>query len=186
LSRPANIPQAPLERTESGVAATGQGWFVLNARDARWHRGEGRGARLGFEGDTEFPQVGVNLFVLGPGETMGMYHWESDQEDFLVLSGAALLIIEGEERPLRKWDFVHCPVGTSHVIVGAGEAPCAVLAIGARAHQAGAGWGAYSVDETAIRHGVGVERETNDPREAYERFPDREPARWSDDWLPDD
>jgi hypothetical protein len=32
---------------------------------------------------------------------MAMYHWEADQEHFLVLSGDALLIVEGEERPLR-------------------------------------------------------------------------------------
>src|ERR671911_1158698 len=126
------VPEAALERTKTGVVATGEGWFVLNAREARWHRGEGRGARLSFEGETRFPQVGINLFVLAPGETMGMYHWEADQEDFLVLSGEAVLIIEGEERPLRAWDFVHCPPNTKHVIVGAGSAPCLVIAVGAR------------------------------------------------------
>lgn len=55
-----------------------------------------------------------------------------DQEDFLVLAGEALAIVEGEEHPLRRWDFVHCPPGTSHVIIGAGEGPCLVLAVGAR------------------------------------------------------
>src|SRR5688572_26747210 len=69
---------------------------------------EGRGAVMWLEGKTDFPQVGINLFVLEPGEPMSMYHWEADQEDFLVLSGEALLLIEGEERPLRQWDFVHC------------------------------------------------------------------------------
>jgi uncharacterized cupin superfamily protein len=178
------IPEASLERTESGLAPAGAGWFVLNAREARWLRGEGRGARLTFEGETEFPQVGVSLYVLAPGERMGMYHWEADQEDFLVLSGEALLIVEGEERPLRRWDFVHCPAETKHIIIGAGDAPCAVLAVGAREHQAGAGWGGYTVDEAALRHGAGVEQETTDPAEAYARFPDREPTRCQQGWLP--
>jgi uncharacterized cupin superfamily protein len=97
-------------------------WFVVNAREAQWFHGPGRGARTTFEEDVDFPQVGISLFVLGPGEPIGMYHWEADQEDFLVLSGEALLIVEGEERPLRQWDFVHCPAGTRHIIVGAGDA----------------------------------------------------------------
>jgi uncharacterized cupin superfamily protein len=177
--------EAPIDDTGSGLAPAGDGWFVLNARDARWLRGHGRGARLDFDGDTEFKQVGVNLYVLEPGELMGMYHWESDQEDFLVLSGEALLIIEGEERPLRRWDFVHCPANTSHAIIGAGEGPCAVLAIGAREHQAGADWGGYSVDQAAVRRGAGVDRQTTDPGEAYTRFPDREPTAYREGWLPD-
>jgi len=103
------VPEAPLKETGSGLVPAAEGWFVLNARQARWRHRGGRGERLPFEGETEFPQVGVSLYVLAPGEPIGMYHWEADQEDFLVLSGEALLIIEGEERPLRQWDFVHCP-----------------------------------------------------------------------------
>jgi uncharacterized cupin superfamily protein len=179
------IPEAPLRRTEHGLVAAGDGWFVLNAREARWHHGEGRGARLGFDGETKFTQVGVNLYVLAPGEVMGMYHWEADQEDFFVVDGEALLIIEGEERPLRKWDFVHCPADTRHIIVGAGQSPCVVLAVGARENQAGPGWGGYSVDEAALRHGAGVERETNNVRQAYARFSDRVPTRWRAEWPAD-
>ena len=160
------------------------GWFVLNARDASWFDRGPRGLLCSFEGEHEFPQVGVNLFVLGPGDPMSMYHWEADQEDFLVLDGEALLIAEGEERPLRKWDFVHCPPQMSHVIVGAGDRPCVVLAVGAREHQDGPGWGAYPVDETALRHGAGVERETNSAEEAYARFETRKPTRYRDGWLP--
>jgi uncharacterized cupin superfamily protein len=178
-------PEARLERTDGGLVPAGDGWFVLNAREARWIHAEGRGARLTFEGEEEFPQVGIGIFVLGPGEPMGMYHWEADQEDFLVLSGEALLIVEGEERPLRQWDFVHCPVDTKHMIVGAGERPCAVLAVGARENQDGDGWGGYSVDDVARRHGVSVERETNDPGEAYAHVQRREPTAYRDGWLPD-
>jgi uncharacterized cupin superfamily protein len=178
------VPEAPLERTEKGLVAAGDGWFVLNAREARWRHREGRGERLPFEGDTDFAQVGISLYVLGPGEPIGMYHWEADQEDFLVLSGEALLIVEGEERPLRQWDFVHCPADTKHIIVGAGDGRCVVLAIGAREHQEGAGWGGYTVDEVALRHGAGVEQETNDADEAYSRFPEPEPTRYQEGWLP--
>ena len=176
------VPEAPFEQTDAGLAAAGEGWFVLNARAARWRHREGK-ATLPFDGKTDFPQVGINLLVLAPGAPMAMYHWESDQEDFLVLSGSALLIVEGEERPLRQWDFVHCPVGTKHTIVGAGDAPCVVLAIGAREHQGGDDWGAYAVDEAALRHGAGVEKETADEEETYARFPESEPTRYRDGWL---
>ena len=179
------VPEAPLEQLDEGRAPVGEGWFVLNAREARWYdRGE-RGLLCLFEGDAEFEQVGVNLFVLGPGNPMSMYHWEADQEDFLVLSGEALLIIEGEERPLGPWDFVHCPAGTKHVIIGAGDAPSLFLAVGARVLSTGPDWGAYTVDEAALRHGAGVEEETTDPEQAYARFPAREPASYREGWLPD-
>ncbi len=160
----------------------GEGWFVLNAREALWLHREGVSASCEF-GKTEFLQVGIFVRVLGPGEPIAMYHWEADQEDFLVLSGVGLLIVEGEERPLRQWDFVHCPAGTKHIIVGAGDVPCVVLAVGAREHQGAAGWGAYTVDEVALRHGAGVEEETTDPKQAYARVPQREPTRYRDGWL---
>ena len=178
------VPQAPLEETEHGLVPKGEGWFVVNARDARWRVSEGRGVSCIFEGEPEFPQLGIQLARLAPGEPLSMYHWEADQEDFLLLSGEALLIIEGEERPLRQWDFVHCPAGAKHTIVGAGERPCLVLAVGARDRSVGPDWGGYSVDEAALRHGAGVERETTKPKEAYTRFPDRTPARFRDGWLP--
>jgi uncharacterized cupin superfamily protein len=124
--------------------------------------------------------------VLGPGEPIGMYHWEANQEDFLVLSGEGLLLIEGEERALRQWDFVHCPAGTKHVIVGAGEGPCLVVAMGARYGSTGPNWGAYTVDEAALRHGAGVEREHSDANEAYARFPPRENKPFAEGgWLPE-
>jgi len=177
------VPEAPLERTEHGLVPAGDGWFVLNAREARWRHAEGRSALCDVEGETDFPQVGVNLNVLAPGEAMAMYHWEADQEDFLVVSGEALLVVEGEERPLRQWDFVHCPAGANHTIVGAGGGPCAIVAIGARDRSTGPDWGGYPPDETARRHGVSVDEETTEPREAYARFPARRPTRYRDGWL---
>jgi uncharacterized cupin superfamily protein len=178
------VPEAPLEQTEFGLAPVGEGWFVLNAREARWRHREGRGERLPFEGTTDFPQVGVSLYVLAPGEQIGMYHWEADQEDFLVLAGKPLLIIQGEERRLRQWDFVHCPAQTKHILIGGGDGPCVVLAVGAREHQSGPDWGGYTVDEAALRHGAGVEQETTDVDQAYARFPEPEPTRYREGWLP--
>lgn len=178
------VPEAPLEPTEHGLRPTGEGWYVLNARDACWLHTEGRGAYCDLEGDQDFPQLGVNLQVFEPGEPMAMYHWEADQEDFLVLVGEALLIVEGEERRLRQWDFVHCPSETKHVIIGAGGGPCVVLAVGGREHDGQPDWGGYSVDEAALRHNAGVDTETTLASEAYAHLPKRQPTRYREGWLP--
>jgi uncharacterized cupin superfamily protein len=185
------VPEEALEPTPAGLVPASDGWFVLNAREARWIERPGRGMHLPFTGWTEaevesyFPQLGIALVVIGPGEPIGMYHWEADQEDFLVLSGEALLIVEGEERPLRQWDFVHCPPHTEHMIIGAGNGPCVVLAVGAREHQTGE-WGAYTVNEVALAHGVGVDAETSDANVAYARFPKPEPTPYRGGSLPSD
>jgi uncharacterized cupin superfamily protein len=184
------VPEARFEQTDAGLVPKSPGWFVLKAREARWAHREGRGDLLPFTGwsDEEaeqfFPQLGINLVVLAPGEPMAMYHWEADTEDFLVLEGEATLIVEGEERPLSRWDFVHCPPHTKHTIVGAGDGQSIVLAVGARAHQADEGWGGYPVDQTAIRRGAGVEEETTTPSEAYARFPRSHEAAYPDGALP--
>jgi uncharacterized cupin superfamily protein len=182
------VPEARLESTELGLVPQGDGWFVLNAHEARWWYADGRSALCEFEGDgegeTDFEQFGINVSVLEPGVSMGMYHWEADQEDFLVVAGEALLIVEGEERPLRAWDFVHCPPETKHIIVGAGDAPCVVVAVGARQHAGHPDWGSYTVDELALRHGVGVESETTRAEEAYAHVARRSHARYREGWLP--
>jgi uncharacterized cupin superfamily protein len=176
------VPEAPLEQTEHGLVPKGEGWFVLNAREARWSDRGPRGARCGFEGEPEFPQLGIHLYVLEPGQPMSMYHWENDQEDFLVLAGEALLLVEGEERPLRQWDLAHCPPRVSHTILGAGNGPCLVLAVGSRS--AGEDWGGYPVDEVARRHGAGVDEETTSAKEAYARFPKQAASAFREGWLP--
>ena len=104
-------------------------------------------------------QVGYTVAVLEPGQPNGMYHREDDQEDFLVLSGECLLIVEGEERRLRAWDFVHCPAGTEHIFVGAGDGPCVIFMAGAREHRGSA---VYTRNEVALRHGAGVEADTSE------------------------
>jgi uncharacterized cupin superfamily protein len=179
------VPESKLERTEHGLVSKREGWFVLNLRDAEWRHADGRGAVCvvhdDFEGDRQSEQLGINLFVLEPGEAMAMYHWEADQEDFLVVSGEAVLIIEGEERPLRAWDFVHSPPNTKHVIIGAGSGPCLVIAIGGRERDSLG----FTVDEVAKRHGASVEEDTTDGDVAYARVPQREPTAYRDSWLPD-
>ncbi|MDX6524050.1 MAG: hypothetical protein QOI17_1563 [Gaiellales bacterium] len=183
------VPESPLERGEHGLVPATNGWFVLNAADAPWIDRPGRGFYCefeGFEGAADFPQLGINLTVLAPGEPIGMYHYENDQEDFLVLAGEALLLVEGEERPLRRWDLAHCPAGTEHIIIGAGDGPCVVLCVGARDRSTGADWGAYTVDPVALRHGVGVEQQTADADVAYAKFPERRPTGYRPGWLPGD
>ncbi len=180
------VPEAPLEQTDAGLVSAGEGWFVVNARDARWVDRPGRGAYVPLTGATDdearhFPEVGVNLVVLEPGEPMAMYHGEDSYEEFLVLSGEGILIIEGEERPLKQWDFVHCPPWTEHTIVGAGDRRCIVLATGSRGREGIR----YTVADAALKHGAGVEQETEKPAEAYARFAPREPTRYRDGWLPE-
>lgn len=182
------VPESRLEQTEHGVAPEGAGWYVLNMRDAEWRHASGRGAVCvvcdDFEGwRRDADQLGVNPFVLMPGEPMAMYHREADQEDFLVVSGEALLIVEGEERELRTWDFVHCPPGAAHVIVGAGDGPCLVIAVGARAHDGEPGALFFPVDEVAARHGASVAEDTPDGGEAYAHVPPREPTPYRDGWI---
>lgn len=162
-------PEARIEATPDGLEAAGEGWYVLNAAEAAWRSVPGAGSFCAFEpADAEFPDFGINVHVLTPGEPNAMYHAENVQEDFLVLSGECLLIVEGQERRLRAWDFVHCPAWTRHVFVGAGDGPCAVLMVGTRRPDIEL---EYPADPVAQRHGAGVARATSDPEEAYRGEP---------------
>src|ERR1700751_3216078 len=145
-------------------------WFVVNVADAAWLTTEGSdkrssGAELPFESEeVQFEQLGVRIHVLQPGESNGWYHEESHQEDFLVLSGECLLLVEGEERRLKQWYFFHSPPGTEHIFVGAGHGPCATLLVGARSAE----WTVrYPVSDVAARHGASVERELTGFEEVY-------------------
>ncbi|MBA2359838.1 MAG: cupin domain-containing protein [Actinobacteria bacterium] len=155
-------------------------WFVRNAREAWWTENE-LGAFCGFEDDdVRFPELGINLNVLQPGRPMCMYHREAYQEDFLVLRGECLLIVEGQEVPLRQWDLFHCPRDVAHVIVGAGATSSLVLAVGSRV---GPDVCVYPVDDTALAHGAGVEVETPEPAEAYARFTRPAPVPFRGEFL---
>ncbi len=173
------VPEAPLQPSGGGQVPAGEGWFVLNARDARWMEGD-FGAYTRFEGEARFPQVGVNIGVLAPGQPACFYHGEDEQEDFLVLSGECLLLIEGQERRLKAWDFVHCPAWTEHVLVGAGDGPCAVLAIGTRLRDDVV----YPESELAQRHGAGVSVQTRDPDVAYAEIGEDRETTYGEGWLP--
>lgn len=172
--------EAPLRQTPAGLVPDGPGWFVLNARQARWLTGS-FGAYTRFEGEARFPSLGINIGVLEPGQPSSRYHAEANQEDFLVLSGECLLLVEGQERRLKAWDFVHCPPWTQHVFVGAGDGPCAILAVGGRRSEETV----YPESELAQRHRAGVMRRTEDPAEAYADVPDDVEAPYRTGWLPD-
>jgi uncharacterized cupin superfamily protein len=177
------VEEARLEETDGGLAPATEGWFVVNVRDGRWVTNDVLGAAFILESDdVGFPQVGYTIGILQPGQAGGRYHHESDQEDFLVLAGECLLLIEEEERPLKAWDFVHCPPGTDHSFVGAGDGPCVIFMTGARGKNKEI---VYPRSELAISHGAGVEKETSSPSEAYAPFPkwkDGRPKCW--DGLP--
>ena len=161
------VPEASLRRTDAGLVPAGEGWFVLNAADAVWEEHPVMGAAVAFDTRAvQFPDFGLNIHVLQPGQPNCMYHGENEQEDFLVLAGECLLLVEGEERRLRRWDLVHCPAWTQHVFVGAGDGPCAILMVGGRRNEGVV----YPVEPVALEHGAGVEEETRVAKEAYARF----------------
>jgi uncharacterized cupin superfamily protein len=176
--------EARLEQHESGgLAPATSGWFVANVGDVFWTTHDDFGAACFFESpDARFEQLGVNISVLMPGQPNGLYHGEETQEDFLVLSGECLLLVEGQERRLRAWDFIHCPPWTEHIFVGAGDGPCVVLMTGNRRPGRPI---LYPVSELALRHNAGVATETPNPRDAYASYPDERherPPYW--DQLP--
>jgi uncharacterized cupin superfamily protein len=175
------VPEAKLQETENGLVPKGDGWFVVNAREVRWFDSEPFGQYTRFEGDIRFPEFGINLSVLHPGNPSCMYHRENNQEDFLILAGECLLLIEGEERPLRAWDFVHCPPWTEHVFVGAGSGPCFIVSVGTRREDDAC---VYPAAEIAQRHGAGVLEETPLPAEAYASFSDPVERRYQEGDLP--
>jgi uncharacterized cupin superfamily protein len=191
------IEEARLEAVESGLAPVTAGWFVVNAGDAAWMNNDATEACCIFESDdfvlrgrpdlSEYvkPGAGFALRVLQPGRPAGMYHAESGvQEDFLVLMGECILIIEDEDRRLRAWDFVHCAPGAAHTFVGAGDGPCVLLCAGNRDLDDETFWRLYKRSEVAARYGASVEKETNSSAEANAAFRERwrveRPKNWSE------
>lgn len=184
------VPEAELEQTEAGLVPASPGWFILNVREARWMDKPGRGYSVPLTGAGEdeaealFPMLGMGIRVMNPGEPSTTYHWETEQEDFLLLFGEAVLIVEGQERQLRQWDFVHCPPETRHAFAGAGDGPCILLCVSSRQFQKEGPWGFYCVDEAAARYNASSPEETQDGRLAYARFPPTQPIRYIDGLLP--
>lgn len=170
------VDEASSAETPYGRYITSEGWFVLNFRDALAVRNaEKGGVTYPIESqDHPFEDIGVRLRVLQPGDPNALYHSEGAQEGFLVLSGECLLIVEETERRLRQWDYFHCPAGTRHVLVGAGDGPCSVLMVGARPDEPIH----YPVSEVAGKYGASVAIETAIPDEAYADWPgEQEPTR---------
>jgi uncharacterized cupin superfamily protein len=158
-------PEARIEETPAGPVPSGAGWFVLNLRGARGFATEGHGVFCPFEApDAPFEDFGINVHVLQPGERSALYHAESAQEGFLVLAGECIAVVEEAERPLRQWDFLHCPAGTAHALIGAGDGPCAILMAGARRADATI---VYPVGEAAARHGLSAPVARDNARDAY-------------------
>ena len=155
------------------------GWFVMNVREGQWREHPKFGRTCGFEGTERFPHTGARIWVIEPGSPNCYYHRESGQEDFLILAGEATLLVNGEERPVKAWDYIHCPPGVSHVLVGAGEGPCTFLAIGHRPQEHEL---YYPESELARRHGAEATEPTSDPRVAYSDVgappQDIEPPEW--------
>ena len=174
--------------SRNGLVVDGEGWFILNARESRWRNEGPLGSYCTFEGKRRFPQLGINISVLEPGEAMGMYHRENGQEGFLVVAGECLLIVEGQERRLTAWDFFHCPGGTEHIIVATGEEAAIVVAVGARGRGGGGGV-VYLVSEISDRSGASVARETTSSAEAYKKvradLPRSKFVKYRPEWLAD-
>ncbi len=157
--------EATINDTETGRIVAGEGWFILNVGDMSWDRLPQQGVWCNFEApDARSNQFGIGIHVLMPGQANGRYHAESDQEGFLVLAGECIAIVEGTERRMRQWDYLHCPPGTAHITVGAGDGPCAILMVGARTPGKSIH---YPVEPLAARYGASVAQPTDSPREAY-------------------
>jgi uncharacterized cupin superfamily protein len=180
------VEEARLEEVGSGLAPAAPGWFVVNVAEAAWLRNDAFGGRCVFESGPRvlaerpdiqphlFGDTGLTLAVLEPGKPSSLYHAESVQEDFLVLAGTCLLLIEEQERSLRAWDFVHCPAETLHTFVGTGDGPCVIFMIGARREGRTI---LYPRSEAALARGAGVGAETPSATQAYASFSHWRPGR---------
>jgi quercetin dioxygenase-like cupin family protein len=168
------VHEARIEETETGRRPADDGWFILNLTEMSWATLPGGGIWSVFEAPSApSTRLGIGVHVLHPGESPGMYHAEGEQEGFLVLAGECIAIVEGEERRMGPWDYLHCPPGTAHITIGAGEGPCAILMVGTRT----GGGIKYIPEPLAARHGASVERESDSPAEVYAGRPPIVPAR---------
>lgn len=183
------IPEAQLEPLESGLAPATEGWFVVNVRNAAWLNNDYFGGVCIFESDNivlrgrpdlrevRFGGAGFTIRVVEPGQPTGLYHAETDDhEDFLVLLGECIALIEEQERQLRAWDILRCPPGTRHAFVGAGDGPCVILGTGDRRPESVT---VRPRSELALRYGAGVEEETTTfPHATYGPWRHERPESW--------
>jgi uncharacterized cupin superfamily protein len=167
--------EAKIEDTDVGRVPVDDGWYILNLAEIRWTSVPGGGTWCGFGSpNVASDRIGIGVHILLPGEAPGFYHEESELEGFLVLSGECIAIVEGEERRMGPWDYLHSPAGTRHITVGAGDGPCAILMYGTRSPDTKI---VYRVEPAAARYGHSVDTETSDPDEAYKDRPPFERVR---------
>jgi uncharacterized cupin superfamily protein len=169
------VPEAKLIEKSGGLTPAGPGWFIMNVADALSYKHPQSGQYIQFENPQgeRFPHYGIGIHVVWPGQASAMYHAESNQESFMVLEGECRLIVEGEERIMRKWDFFHCAPMTRHITVGAGDGPCAILMVGARLPDEVI---EYPHDPLAAKYGAQSPEPTSDPKVAY--------SAQEGDWVP--
>ena len=168
------MAEAELKDTGNGKIPADDGWFIMNLADMEWGKVEGGGTWSAWETKDRHSQtLGWGVHVLWPGDAPGMYHAESEQEGFLVLSGECITIVDGQERRMGPWDLFHCPPGTPHITVGAGDGPCALIMVGTRSPDASID---YIPDPVAARHGHSVPELTHDSKVAYKDRPPITPA----------
>ena len=154
-------------------------WFIVSFDEAPGMVSERFGRAVRFEGEEKFPDFGINVRVLQPGQPNCLYHRENQAEAFLILSGECIAIVEDEEHPMRKGDFLYAPPWTTHVFVGAGEGQCSILMVGTR-HEPDEVH--YPVSEVAARHGAAADEPTDSPEQAYSTTPRPEPAHTDLPW----
>jgi quercetin dioxygenase-like cupin family protein len=170
--------EAKIEDTETGRMPADDGWFILNLSEIGWETLPGGGTWCVFESpNARSETLGIGVHILEAGETPGFYHEENQQEGFLVLSGECIVVVEGEERRMGPWDYFHCPPGTRHITIGAGDKPCAILMVGTRSPDETT---LYPPDPVAAKYGAAVEVETDSPKEAYRGRPPftKVPSPW--------
>ena len=166
-----SVPEAKLVERDGGLEPDGPGWFIVNVADTLSFKNEAEGQYIRFESldNAPFPHYGIGIHVLWPGQPNAKYHAESNQESFMVLEGECRLIVEGEERIMRKWDFFNCAPMTRHITIGAGDGPCALLMVGARLPDEDL---EYPHDPLAAKYGAQSPEPTSDPKVAYADVPD--------------
>jgi uncharacterized cupin superfamily protein len=174
------IEEAPLRPGKAGLVPDGDGWFIVNVSDAQGSHSESFGQACIFEApQAGFPDLAFNVRVIQPGQPNCLYHRESNAEAFLVLNGQCVAIVEEQERPMKRGDFLYAPPGTAHVFVGAGDGPCVIVMVSNRKPEEEL---LYPVSQVAARHGASAEQETNDPAVAYASSSPREPASMAVPW----
>jgi uncharacterized cupin superfamily protein len=116
-----NLDEVPLEPRPPAFAPTGKAADLYQARIAMI------GQRLGAR------KLGYNVTALPPGQRAFPFHCHHGNEEmFFVLEGEGELRYGDAVHPIRKGDFICCPVGgpeTAHQIVNNSQGELRYLSI---------------------------------------------------------